>query len=276
MSASPGLILTTTFMLALLMFTLLWRIHVAARDASVIDYYWGPGFLAIALATVVLSAPPTLPQVLFLLALALWTARLTHYVVRRHLRAGEEDGRYRRFREKGGEAFWWKSLITIFLLQAVLQWMIASPVIAALGFARADPSIGLAACGCLLFAVGFAVEAVADAQLARHRNDPQTAGEVLTTGLWAWSRHPNYLGEIVLWWGLGLMAYALSGSLWSFFGPAVLTLVIRGVSIRLTEEHVAAVRPGFEAYRARTAMLVPRPPKPIMSAESRSGSKASG
>ena len=230
----------------------------------------------IALATLVLTSPPTVLQTLFLLALVLWTARLTLYVVRRHLRASEEDGRYRRFREKGGAAFWWKSLITIFLLQAVLQWMIASPVIAALGFARPDPAIGLAACGFLLFAIGFGVEAIADAQLARHRNDPRASGEVLTSGLWAWSRHPNYFGEVVLWWGLGLVAYALSGSLWSFLGPAVLTLVIRAISIKLTEEHVEAVRPDFAAYKARTAMLVPRPPKPAQESKSTSTSRASG
>ncbi|MGX1305962.1 steroid 5-alpha reductase family enzyme [Amorphus suaedae] len=260
MPASHGTILLTTFLIAAVMFTLMWRIHVTLKDASVIDYYWAAGFVVIAAATALMAPPLGTLQVLFVVAIVVWAIRLTHYVVRRHRRARAEDGRYRRFRDQGGPTFWWKSLFSIFLLQAVLQWLIATPVIVALTAARAAPDVPLAAIGFGLFCIGLLIEAVADAQLAAHRAAPANAGTVLQTGLWAWSRHPNYFGEALLWWGLALVAFALSGSLWAFLGPAVLTVVVVVVSLRLTEDHVADTRAGFAAYKARTSAFVPWPP----------------
>ena len=260
MPASLGLILLTTFLSTALMFTLMWRIHVDVGDASVIDYYWGPGFVIIAALAFWMGPPAGALQAAFLFAVIVWAARLTHYVVRRHRRARAEDGRYRRFRAQGGPAFWWKSLFSIFLLQAVLQWLIATPILVAIGLGAAVPNAAVVALGFAAFAVGFVIEAIADAQLAAHRNDPARAGTVLDTGLWAWSRHPNYFGEVVLWWGLAIVAYGLSASLWSFLGPAVLTLVITAVSLKLTEDHVAETRTGFAAYKARTSAFLPLPP----------------
>lgn len=260
MPASHATILLSTFLLTAVMVTLMWRIHVALRDASVIDYYWAPGFVVIAAAAAWMSAPLDTLQTMFVLAIVVWAARLTHYLVRRHRRAKVEDGRYRRFRDKGGPAFWWTSLFSIFLLQAVLLWLIATPILVAITLARGAPDIPIAAVGFAAFGIGLLIEAVADAQLAAHRADPSNGGTVLDTGLWAWSRHPNYFGEVLLWWGLAIVAYGLSGSLWSFLGPAVLTIVVVAVSIKLTEDHVAASRASFAAYRARTSPFVPWPP----------------
>jgi len=262
MPASPALILLATFLLAVVMFTLMWQIHVAMRDASVVDYYWAAGFVVIAAAAVAMSAPLSPVQALFVLAVVVWATRLTGHIVRRHRRAGAEDGRYRRLRAKGGPGFWWKSLFSIFLLQAVLQWLVATPVVVAIALARTDPDMVPMGVGFALYALGLGLETAADRQLARHREDPARAGSVLDRGLWAWSRHPNYLGEIILWWGLSLVAYGLSGSLWAFAGPALLTGIIATVSIRLTEEHAAGSRAGFADYRARTSPLVPWPRSP--------------
>lgn len=260
MSAFPGLILLTTLLLTLVMFTLMWRIHVAMHDASVIDYYWAPGFVVIAVATAAMSAPLSALQALFVLAVVVWAVRLTLHVVGRHRRANAEDGRYQRFRAAGGPDYWWKNLFSVFLLQAVLQWLIATLIVVAVAAAPATPDAVIVTVGFALFAFGLAVETIADRQLAAHREDPACAGTVLDRGMWAWSRHPNYFGEIVLWWGLSLVAFTLSGSLWAFTGPAILTVVVKAVSIRLTEEHVADARTGFADYRARTSALVPWPP----------------
>ncbi|WP_018697712.1 DUF1295 domain-containing protein [Amorphus coralli] len=266
MNAPPLLILISTFALACVLFTIVWRIHVAIRDASIIDYVWAPGFVALAIATLALSGPPNGLQIAFLAALVAWAARLTIHLVRRHRRAGVEDGRYERFRQAGGAAYWWKSLFTVFLLQAFLQWLIAFPVLTSLSASHEPVSTALALVGLAVFAAGFGLEWVADNQLKRHKADPANHARTLDSGLWAWSRHPNYFGEIVLWWGLALTAYALSGSLWAFLGPIVLTVVVRTVSLRLTEDHAAASRPDFAAYRARTSALLPRPPKPAATA----------
>jgi len=260
MPASPELILLTTFLLAIVMFTIMWRIHVVIGDASVIDYYWGPGFVVIAGIAAAACAPLTFLQAILVAAVVVWAARLTWAVVRRHRRANVEDGRYRRLRDSGGPAFWWKCLFSVFLLQAVLQWLIATPIVIAIARPHGTADARVAGFGLALFAVGLAMEAIADAQLARHRADSARAGTTLDTGMWGWSRHPNYFGEVLLWWGLSLVAFALSGSLWSFAGPAILTVVVLAVSLRLTEDHMAATRADFARYRARTSAFVPWPP----------------
>jgi steroid 5-alpha reductase family enzyme len=247
---------TTTLGLTLVAFTALWALSVQKRNAALVDFYWAPGFVVIGVVSLLLAGrPPTTPQLLLLAGTLLWAARLGAHLVRRLVAEPHEDARYARFRAAGGPAWWWRSLPQVFWLQAVIQWIAASPLHAAMLAPAAEPDAWLLATGLALFAAGLAVEGIADAQLARFRDDPANAGRTCDNGLWAWSRRPNYLGEAVLWIGLGVAALGVSGQLWALAGPVVLTAVMFAVTGPLTEAHLLESRPDYAAYRARVGLL---------------------
>ena len=250
--------LAATFLVTLLAFTGIWLIHVRLKDVGVVDYYWGPGFAVIGLVHGWLNGV-SMASGIIIAAVLLWSVRLTVYLVARHRKSGGEDPRYMAMRVAGNGSFWWKSLFRIFLLQAVLLWIIASPLHVVFHRSQVGEQIGpLFIFGMLVFAFGFAVESIADHQLARFRNASATSGRLMTTGLWSLSRHPNYLGEIILWAGLGLAAFAVTHSLLALAGPAVLALALVYISIPLTEDHLRKTRPQYEAYTVRAPMLIPR------------------
>ncbi|HEY6100998.1 MAG TPA: DUF1295 domain-containing protein [Anaeromyxobacter sp.] len=237
-----------------------WGASLRLRDASIADVVWGPaiaglGWIALALG------PGTTARGTLLVALAtVWAARLAVHLARRRRGKGE-DRRYRAMRERHGARFATVSLFTVFLVQAGLQWAVAAPLLAAASPGMARPLGPLDAIGAALFGAGFLVEALADAQLARFLSDRGAAGRVMDRGLWRWSRHPNYFGEAVLWWGLGVVA-AAGGAPWALAGPLLLTLLLLRVSgVTLLESTIADRRPGYAEYVARTSAFVPRPPR---------------
>jgi steroid 5-alpha reductase family enzyme len=273
LGASGPTILVATLVASLVIFGLVWAIHVKMRDAGIVDFAWGGSFAVTGCLAVLLAGEASATTLLLLGLVTLWAARLTVHMVTRHRVMDGEDSRYRAMREAGGPSFWWRSLFTIYTVQAVIQWLIATPLfIAVLVRAEAAPLL-LVWLGITLFAVGFLIETVADRQLWSFKAEPANRGKLMTRGLFAWSRHPNYFGETVLWWGLALVAYAASGSLLVVFGPALLTFLLLKVSgVSLLDAHLARTKPGFDAWAAATPAFVPRPPRgnPVASPESRS------
>jgi steroid 5-alpha reductase family enzyme len=167
-------------------------------------------------------------------------------------------------REKGGPSWPLHSLLWVFMLQAIVMWLVAAPLHAA--FALTDGTAELflpvlVPIGALVFAVGFVIETVADNAIARFRDDEANRGKLLTTGLFAWSRHPNYFGEATLWWGIGLVALGISGSWMALAGPLLLHLLLVKVSGVPILGAYLSTRPGYAEYAARTSAFVPRPPK---------------
>ncbi len=148
------------------------------------------------------------------------------------------------------------SLGTVFLLQGALVLVVSLPLQVAV--ARAGPPLGLLdAGGILLFALGFAFEAVADLQLARFKADPASRGRVMDRGLWRLTRHPNYFGDALLWWGLGLLG-AAAGAAWTLVSPAVMTFLLLRVSgVTLLERDISDRRPGYRDYVRRTSAFFP-------------------
>jgi steroid 5-alpha reductase family enzyme len=258
-TAAP--VLGATLSAALAMFTLVWAIHVKIEDAGIVDFLWGGAFAVTGWSGAVLAGGASPTTLLLLCLVTLWATRLTlHMVWRRGLMDGE-DARYRAMRIAGGPAFWWRSLFTLFWLQAVVQWLVASPLLVAVLVPAETVSVPLAGLGVALFAFGLAIEATADAQLWRFKSRPENRGRLMTSGLFAWSRHPNYFGEAVLWWGLGLVAYAGSGSMLAFGGPALLTaLLLRISGVALLDAHLATTKPGYAEWASRTRAFLPRPP----------------
>lgn len=242
-----------------LLFTAVWRLSVQRSDAGIVDVFWAPGFILLGLVEATLVDPVSKPGLLLLALTGLWATRLAFYLHGRHRRAGQEDARYAAMRAAGGSAWPRRSLYTVFWVQALALWAIATPLHAAL-LPGAGPalSVPLALAGGVIFFVGFVLEAMADAQLARFKSNPDHQGQLLTGGLYAVCRHPNYLGEILVWWGLGLVAFGLNDRWWALIGPALLTYFILKVSgIPPLEAHLSQ-RPGFVAWATRTPPLWPR------------------
>lgn len=238
----------------------LWGLSLALRDASIVDIFWGLGFVLI--AWIAFAAGEGTPERRALVAGAatLWGVRLGAYLGWRNLGHGE-DPRYQRMRAHHGERFPWVSLYTVFGLQGVLMWVVSQP----LQVAQAIPGPPLGVfdgAGAALVVFGVAFETIGDVQLARFKADPENRGRVMDQGLWRYTRHPNYFGDAVTWWGIGLMACAVPGGFLALASPALMTFLLLRVSgVAHLERSLRKTRPGYEAYVARTSAFFPRPPR---------------
>ncbi len=241
--------------------TVLWLVSVWKRDASIVDPWWGIAFLVVTIDTAV--ATGLTPEKLLLLALvALWAIRLWLHLLLRSRGKGE-DPRYAAFRQKfGPERYWWISFFQVFLLQGMLVLLISAPLVIA-GSTPTPGSIRSSSWpGAIVFAIGFAVEVIADAQLQVFRSNTTRRSTVLDTGLWRYSRHPNYFGEALLWWGFWLFALQSPRGWITIFAPAAMTYLLVKVSgVAMLDAHLAATRPGFRDYMRRTSGFIPWPPR---------------
>ena len=237
--------------------TLVWILSVRLEDASIADICWGLGFVVLAWLYCLLS--PTLTPRSWLVALLIttWGARLSLHIFGRHHGKGE-DPRYQAMRAAHGDAFWWRSLFTVFWLQGAILWFVALPVLAAVRGPQPDALTVVDALGCLVFAAGFTFEVVGDRQLRRFRADPSTRGQVLDRGLWRYTRHPNYFGDAMLWWGVYLIAAATSGGWLTVLSPALMTFLLMRVSgVTLLEQSLKRTKPAYRDYIARTPAFFP-------------------
>jgi len=256
---------TLTLLITILAFICLWLVQIKSKDAGVVDIYWGPGFAVIVFIYV--ASHPNMTLWLWIIAIitATWSLRLGIHMGVRHLKSDDEDRRYALMRRNNGKSFWWASLFKVFLLQAAVMWIIASSQHAAfLNTENSNQPINLLLflLGLGLFVTGFTLETLADYQLSKFKIESQNAGKTMTQGLWAWSRHPNYFGEMVLWWGIGLCGFAVSSTWWAFVGPALLTFLLLRVSgVTLLEQHLLPEKEGYEAYMKNTSRFIPLPPK---------------
>ncbi len=239
-------------------FGLLWVVSLAIRNAGIVDVFWGPGFVVLGgfyLATATVDPGPRAWLVFALTTL--WAGRLAIHIGLRNAHTGE-DFRYRAWREQSGRSFWWISLFKVFLLQAVVLWIVSSPLLLAHPIENLAALTVFDSLGMALFVFGIVWETVADRQLARFKGDPANRGRVLDTGLWARSRHPNYFGEAVLWWGLGLLALPTGGWL-AFVGPAMITFLLVKVSgVAMLDAALVDRRPGYDEYIRSTPAFFPR------------------
>lgn len=244
---------------ALAVMGIAWVISLAMRDASVADIAWGLVFVAIAWVAFA-TGDGDLQRSLVLAALVtVWGVRLAAHIAERH---DGEDRRYRQMRERWGDGFALRSLWSVFGVQALIAFVVSLPVQVAAADATPEALGVLAWLGCAIFAIGFAFEAVADAQLRAFTRDPANQGEVMDKGLWRYSRHPNYFGDACVWWGVWVIALETGSAWWTAIGPALMTLFLLRVSgVALTEKTIASRRPGYDDYARRTSAFVPRPPR---------------
>jgi len=256
-----GYILVLNFAAVGVMMLIGWLLSLVYRNVTVVDSLWGLGFVLIAWITFFLSDGFIGRRTLILLLVTLWGLRLSVYLTGRNWGAGE-DPRYGQWRNKSGDRFWLVSLVKVFMLQAVFLWAIALVLqfgqlsTAPAGFVTTD------FIGALIWIIGFFFEAVGDWQLARFKRDPANKGKVMDRGLWAYTRHPNYFGEFLIWWGFFVITLSTPSGWWTVISPLLVSIVLlKMTGIPLTEDSTRKTRPGYGDYVKRTSAFVPWFPK---------------
>lgn len=235
-----------------------WSVSLLRRDASIVDIAWGLGFVLVAWAAKFVTGASGSGNWLLLLMVTVWGLRLTGYLAKRNLGKGE-DFRYRAMRRKHGERFAIVSLYTVFGLQGALMILVSLPV--SLGQRDTDAGAGFVVLlGLVVWAVGLYFEAVGDAQLARFKRDPRNADQIMDQGLWGLTRHPNYFGDALVWWGLAIVGSSQGAGIWAFLGAAVMTvLLVRVSGAAMLDRLLAKRKPGYAEYMARTSGFIPLP-----------------
>lgn len=235
----------------------------AFGNSSFYDAYWSvaPPLIAFYLALVPEAAGGDRARLLVVYTLVVfWAVRLTWNWARGWTGLGHEDWRYVDLAAKSGRAYWLVSLGGIHLFPTLQVWLACLALHPALVSPRPFGWLDAGATALTLIGVGF--ELVADNQLRRFVLAKPVPGAILETGLWSWSRHPNYFGEMSFWWGVWLFGLAADPSFWwTVVGPLAITLMFRFVSLPMIEERMAARRPGWGAYAARVGLVLPRPPR---------------
>ena len=239
---------------------LLWVISLAITDASIVDIYWGPGFVLVAWTSFAVGDGPSNLRWLLAVLVSIWGLRLGAYLAWRNLGHGE-DFRYRSMRERAGPSWRWKSLVVVFGLQGLLMWVVSLPVQVA-SVASNRQFAWLTWIGVAAWALGLFFEVVGDVQLARFKADPQNAGAVMDRGLWRYTRHPNYFGDFMVWWGIFIVSLTAGGTWWTAIGPIVMSVLLIRVSGKaLLERSLTKRRPGYDEYVERTNGFFPGLPR---------------
>ncbi len=229
---------------------------VRARN-DLADVAWGLGFITIAWVTAAAVGTLSVQSTLVLALVTAWGLRLSLHIWQRH-RKTPEDERYAVWRR---EWHWFKlrSFVQIFFLQGILMLGVLLPVLLIVMQPKALGWLDLL--GVLIWTLGFEFESVADRQLRRFIQQPANRGKLMDQGLWKYSRHPNYFGEVTQWWGIGLMALGVPYGWIGLFGPALITFLIVKVSGIPMLEKKLSQNPAYQSYQQRTSALLPWPPK---------------
>lgn len=232
-----------------------WGLSLKMTDTSIVDRFWGLLFIAGAGAAWIATKNSSLTFLVIFAAVTIWGLRLSIFIHLRN-RGNPEDRRYAAMRANHPGVWWWRSLFTVFTLQAILMVIIGTPIWYLASLLDSTPTtffwVGVA-----VWLGGFVIETIADGQMSKFRGNPENAGKVMDRGLWGLSRHPNYFGEAMLWWGIGIMAVA-QGGWWSLLGPVTITFSLLRVSgVTLLEKDLKDRKPEYHEYIRKTSPFVP-------------------
>lgn len=244
--------------LAILGFMLvLWIVSLVLKNTSIVDIFWGAGFVFSTWVYFLLT-PDGFPVRKWILSLlvTIWGLRLSLYILWRNW-GKPEDFRYHKWREEHGKNWWWFSFFQTFLLQGALMWIISVPLLGAQISPTPARLTLLDFLAVAIWGIGFFFEAAGDFQLARFKANPANKGKVLDSGVWRYTRHPNYFGDATQWWAYYLFATA-AGAFWTLYSPILMTLLLLRVSgVALLEKTLKETKPQYKAYIESTNAFVP-------------------
>lgn len=236
--------------------TLLWLFSLQLKNSSIVDIFWGAGFVIVNWIYFALTPDGFLIRKLLICALVtIWGLRLSTHIFLRN-RGKPEDFRYQKWRQENGNRWWWWSFFQVFLLQGVLLWIISAPLLAAQFSALSDHLTLLDFLGAAVWLVGFYFEAKGDYQLSQFKANPENKGKILDSGVWRYTRHPNYFGDSAQWWGYYLIA-ASAGGWWTIFSPILMTILLLRVSGVALLEKTMETKPGYKEYIEKTSAFIP-------------------
>lgn len=240
--------------------TLLWIISLLLKNSSIVDIFWGAGFVISGWMYYALTPDGfQARKILLMILTTIWGLRLSLYILYRNWGKGE-DYRYQVWRKEAGAAWWWRSFFKVFLLQGILMWIISVPHLAAQLPSTPERLNPLDIIGAAVWVIGFFFEAFGDLQLAVFKAKPGNKGKVMDRGVWRFTRHPNYFGDSAQWWGYYIIA-AAAGGWWTVFSPILMTLFLLRVSgVTLLEKNMST-RPGYKEYIESTSAFIPWFPK---------------
>lgn len=241
-----------------LLLFLLWLVSLKIKKVSIIDVFWGLGFVIVSWTTFFHWQPNGKRAGWVLAIVTIWGLRLAGYLAWRNT-GKPEDYRYQEMRERIGRSFLWKSLFTVFFLQGALILIVSLPL--QLSILNPEPLVWTDLSGTLLAVTGIFFEAVGDFQLAKFKSSPLNQGRVMNQGLWRYTRHPNYFGDFLVWWGFYFLALA-GGGWWSVVSPLLMSfLLIRVSGVALLEKSLSQRTQGYQDYIRQTNAFFPWPPK---------------
>ncbi len=251
-----------TLVLILFLYMNLWFvISLIKKRNDVADVAWGLGFVLMSWTSFFISSGFGIRGILVGILVSIWGLRLALHIYTRN-KGKAEDYRYQKWRMEWGKYFYLRSYFQVYILQGFLLFLIVLPVLAI--NKNLGPTLGwLDFVGIAVWIFGFYFESVGDAQLARFIKDPANKGKLMQNGLWAYTRHPNYFGEVTQWWGIWLICLSLPGGLFGIIGPITITFLILKVSGIPMLEKKMAENPDFFEYKKRVSVFLPLPPKSI-------------
>jgi len=254
-----GEVLVGAAMAVFIYMTAVFAAALLFRDNSIADIAWGPGFILVGWFSFVIGEAFGARQILVTALVTIWGLRLAVHIFRRNQGRGE-DFRYAKWRRDWGRWFVPRSYLQVFMLQGIFLLVISWSVL--LVNASAPRALGaLDLAGTAVWAAGFLFEAVGDAQLERFKKKPENKGKIMIAGLWRYTRHPNYFGEAVMWWGILLIAASAPSGWTGVVSPLLITFLLLRVSgVTMLEKKYAGNRE-FAAYARRTSAFFPLPPK---------------
>lgn len=241
------------------LYMLLWFfISLWKRNNGLVDIAWGLGFVLIAISTHRAFEKITSASQVVTILTTLWGLRLSYHLFRRNW-GKKEDFRYAAWRKEWGKWIVPRSFFQIYMLQGVLMLIIALPIIVT----NSTPQLFVVPVmsGVLVWLVGFFFEVVGDAQLRAFVSNPDNKGQLMTTGLWQYTRHPNYFGEAVMWWGIWIISLGTVYGIYTVISPLLLTFLLLKVSGVPMLEKKYEGRKDWDAYKQKTSMFIPRKSK---------------
>jgi steroid 5-alpha reductase family enzyme len=241
--------------------TILWLISIFLKNVSIVDLFWGLGFVVVNGVFFYLKGEMFSRDILLLLLVSIWGLRLFGYLSWRNI-GKPEDFRYQEFRRKYGvNRYWWISYFQTFILQGVLIMIVSLPLLGA-NYSTSNNELNwLDFIAIIIYIIGLTFETGGDIQLAKFKSNNANKGKVLNTGFWKYTRHPNYFGDSAVWWSFGLLSIA-AGNYWTFVGSVVMTLLIIKVSgVALLEKTLKTDKPQYEEYITKTNAFFPWFPK---------------